>query len=915
MAAARITDRVSDEDRVVLEGNVNPQAKAELDRGAAAPSLPMERMLLVLKRSPEQEAALKKYLAEQKNSGSPNYRHWLTPREFGIRFGASIEDVLTIQRWLTSHGFHIDEITHGHQVIMFSGNAGQVEAAFHTPIHRFEVDGKERWANTKEPEIPRALAPVVVGVASLHNFEKKPQNHFVGAFHRDETTHKLAPVPSPDGKTPKPAFTFDSGFWLAVGPADFATIYNLPSPLNINYGGPTLDGTGITIGITQRSNINLSDISQFQSQFALPVHAPTVLTPFGDPGVGADESEALIDVEWSGAAAPGATIKMVASASTLTTDGVDLSAQYLVDTVVPHVMSTSYGLCELFLGTAENAFLSSLWQQAAAEGITSFVSTGDNGSAGCDAAGSLYANYGLQVNGLASTPYNVAVGGTDFLGNIAPDLFWDTNDSTSPPWESAFGYVPEMPWNSSCADPLFGLFGFSTSPVANCNNPDLLFSGWEQVVGGSGGKSNCAVSRGSFAPGSCVSGYPKPSWQVATGLPAGTTRMIPDVSLFASNGFLGSFYVVCEADAQGGPCDAATLTFAGFGGTSVSSPAFAGIMALVVQSTGSAQGNANYDLYKLAATQPLAACKSSLSSIPSSSCIFRDTAYGSIAMPCMTPGPNCTGTGSQGLGVLSGYTTNPGWDRATGLGSVNVVNLISHWPTATAAFTSPTYTAKETLASAPITVNRVGPTTTPVYVTWAVEDPTVCSLTGIPGSAGVDFKSVSGNFTIATGATTGSFMFPLMHDTAMGDHQVCLGLFPAPGGTPSLAILTLQNVDNPGSNIQFSVSSANATTSPSGPLTHTLTVTRTGTALASGVEVDYAAANGTASSGTDYTLAAGTLVFGAGQVSKTISYTVTRNGTTNLNFSVTLSNPRNANGAIPAPTLGSRTTETITIIE
>jgi subtilase family serine protease len=288
MAAGRITDHVTDEDRVVLEGNVNPQAKAELDRGAAAPSLPMQRMLLVLKRSPEKEAAVKKFLAEQKNSASPNYRHWLTPREFGNRFGASIEDMATIQRWLTSRGFHIDEVTHGHQVIMFSGNAGQVEAAFHTPIHKFDVDGKEHWANTKDPEIPRALAAVVSGVASLHNFEKKPQNHFVGAFHRDETTHKLAPVSSPDGKVSNPAFTFLGGYWLAVGPADFATIYNLPSPLNINHSGTTLDGTGITIGITQRSNINLSDISDFQSQFGLPSNPPTVLTPYGDPGVDPD---------------------------------------------------------------------------------------------------------------------------------------------------------------------------------------------------------------------------------------------------------------------------------------------------------------------------------------------------------------------------------------------------------------------------------------------------------------------------------------------------------------------------------------------------------------------------------------------------------------------------------------------------
>ena len=122
-------------------------------------------------------------------------------------------------------------------------------------------------------------------------------------------------------------------------------------------------------------------------------------------------------MEWSGAVAKGAKIDLVVSADTDSTAGIDLSAAYIIENNLDGIMSESFGLCEAFLGTAGNQFYNSLWEQAAAQGISVFVSSGDQGSAGCDffqgTAPQAAAN-GLAVSGIASTPFNVAVGGTDF---------------------------------------------------------------------------------------------------------------------------------------------------------------------------------------------------------------------------------------------------------------------------------------------------------------------------------------------------------------------------------------------------------------------------------------------------------------------------------------------------------------------
>ena len=660
-----ITEAVDESKLTTLKGNTHPLARPEFDLGTAPATLPMQRMLLVLKRSPQQEFALQKLLDDQQDKNSPNYHKWMSPEQFGRQFGPTDGEMQVITNWLQSHGFEVSA-TKGRTVLEFSGSASQVREAFHTTIHKYIVNGEQHGANASDPEIPTALAPAIAGVASLNDFRPKAMNLPAGAFSRDAATGRITAV--------RPEFTFPSGCvendreqgacLYGLGPYDFATIYDLLPLWNAG-----INGTGETIAIVGESNINLQDVSNFRSLFGLPVNNPTVILNGPDPGIQADESEADIDVQWSGAVAPNATIDFVVSQSTETTAGVDLSAVYIVENNLAPVMSESYGYCELGLGTSGNQFYNALWQQAAAEGITVFVAAGDNGAAGCDDFNGqppAPAQYGLQVSGFASTPYNVAVGGTDFNDFSNPTTYWSTtNNSTTQ--ASALSYIPETTWNDSCTNSIFSTIGFSTNPETNCNNSQLV--NFVVPEGGSGGASNCTTPDGS-TPSSCAGGYLKPSWQSGVGVPADGKRDLPDVSLFASNGFLGSFYIICQSD-QTGTCSLndPSSYFLGFGGTSVSSPAFAGIMALVNQQTGARQGNANYVLYKLAAQQPTA---------------FHDITSGTIAMPCGANSANCT-TNKPGdaYGVLNGYNAGIGYDLATGLGSADANNLVTKWSSVT----------------------------------------------------------------------------------------------------------------------------------------------------------------------------------------------------------------------------------------
>jgi hypothetical protein len=682
---SRIVQAVSETALVTLRGNTHPLAQPQYDQGAAPPDLPMARMLLVLKRSDAQESALQKLLDDQQDPNSAKYHQWLTPDLFGGQFGPSDQDIQKITAWLLSHGFQITQIGRGRTTIEFSGTALQVQQAFHTAIHKYAMNGEVHWGNVSDPQIPEALIPVLTGVVSLHNFPKRPMHHVAGAFSRSRATGQVKAL-NPDFTLPDTYHCGVSGNCYLVGPYDFAEIYDV---LPLWSASPAIDGTGQSIAIVGVSNINIQDVRDFRNLFGLPANDPQIILNGPDPGlVTGAETEADLDVEWSGAVATGATIKLVVSTSTNGTDGVDLSALYVVENNVAPVLSESFGECELFLGTAGNSFENVIRQQAAAEGITFITSSGDEGSATCDRFSGTTPDpvtHGLNVTGLASSPYGVAVGGTDFA-NFGPVFkfgvqspYWGQNNDTHQ--ASVLGYVPETTWNSSCTNSAFVVLNWGANAEAVCNNVQLP----TRVIarGGGGGKSNCTTSDG-VNKTSCTGGYAKPSWQVAPGVPLDGARDVPDVSLFASGGFMDSAYILCEADQIGNQScslNALDSTFLGVGGTSASAPAFAGVMALVNQFTNSTgQGNANYVLYKMASLQSQKTLNCNASGAPASGCIFNDVTAGTIAMPCTSGSPDCTVSRSgDAYGILTGYNAGTGYDVATGLGSVNAFNLVHNW--------------------------------------------------------------------------------------------------------------------------------------------------------------------------------------------------------------------------------------------
>ena len=743
----RITEVVNESKLTVLHGNTHPLAQPQFDRGPAPSDLPMERMQLVLKRSPEQEAALAKLMAEQQDKTSPNYHKWLTPVQFGQQFGPASQDIQTITSWLTSHGFQINTVSNGRTVIQFSGSAAQVQEALHTPIHKFVVNNEEHWANTTDPSIPTALTPVVAGVATLHNFSPKPTARVKHAA-KSTVAGKVKPQVTFEGESTCGLTAVVNCY--ALGPSDFATIYNVQALWNAG-----IDGTGETIAVVSDSNINPLDVSDFRSIFGLPVNAPVITVPpvtnCNAPNLNSDEVEAILDVEWSGAVAKNATINLVTCASTNSAFGGDLAASYIVDfpntthtgtsTGFAPILSESFGECELGLGSTANAFYNTTWQQAATEGITVLISSGDSGSAGCDVAQPAtptncgfnassivqVAQCGLAVSGISSTPFNVAVGGTEFNDVNDPQQFW-SNTNASGTLESALSYIPETAYNDSCTSPIVvSLSGDGTAESA-CNDPAVQDAvedgsvttspnnGLVTVSGGGGGASNCTTFNGTI-PADCTGGYAKPVWQTAL-TPADGKRDVPDISFFAGDGTIsGSSYVLCERDANGSgsntPCDLEEGEFLDAGGTSVSTQVFAGIMALVDQKNESAEGLINPVLYALAATGG-STCTSAAN--PSSSCIFYDVADASTnAMPCATGSPNClTVTGGDPIGVLTGFTAGAGYDLATGLGSINVANLVNAptiWNTATSTH-GVDFTLSLTDPSTPPTIATAGGTGT-----------------------------------------------------------------------------------------------------------------------------------------------------------------------------------------------------------
>jgi hypothetical protein len=685
-APTLVTQGVDEGNLAPLRGNTRPEATPQNDRGAVADGLPMANLLLQLRRSPEQQRALEQFLDEVQDSASPNFHKWLSPQQFGQTFGLAQQDLDAITRWLQSHGFTVNSVYPNRMVIDFSGTAGQVRQAFHTEIHNLDVTGVKHIANMSDPQIPAALAPAIVGIVSLHDFKPRAQHEMRKA---------------------KASYTDPTSGTYAVVPADLATIYNLNPLFTAGYSGQ-----GQTIVVIEDTNVfRTSDWSTFRSKFGLSkytsasfstVHPAPLSGPTNcaNPGVVAgNDGEAIIDAEWASAAAPSAKILLASCADTTTTFGGLIALQNLINaaTAPPALVSISYGECETENGAPANAAYSAAYQQAVSEGISVFVSAGDSGAAGCD-NNATEATHGIGVNAFASTPYNVAVGGTDFSDTYsgANGIYWNSGNTST--FGSALSYIPEIPWNDSCAGVLLSNYVGSGIPYGQngfCN--DIVIGAlFLTTVAGGGGPSACATGSPSVpgvVSGTCQ-GWPKPSWQSALnnfGNPNDGVRDTPDVSLFAANGLWSHYYVFCWSDtANGGAaCTGAPSGWSGAGGTSFAAPIMAGIQALVNQKTGQRQGNPNPAYYQLAATEynlSSSSCNSANGNGVASSCIFYDITQGDMDV-------NCTGTNNCYLpsgseGVLStqdnsynpSFGTTTGWDFATGIGSVNAANLVNNWP-------------------------------------------------------------------------------------------------------------------------------------------------------------------------------------------------------------------------------------------
>lgn len=633
-ASPQIVDPIDEGNLLAFPGNRLPLFRADRDLGPVASDMVLERMQLLLKRSAEQESALQILLHSQQDINSPLYHHWLAPEEFGSQFGPAQEDIDKITAWLQSKGIKVTSVAKGRTSIEFSATHEQIQNAFHTELHWFDTTTGRQYSNVLNPQIPAALGRVVAGISSLNSLVSRPLSHVV-----QQISGKGGVSGNP------PSYLSGSSNYLA--PGDFWTIYNA-TPTET--GGIT--GNGVTIGIAGRSDVAASDVATFRSSYLGNSYSGTFqqLHNGPDPGiVSGDDVENALDVEWATALAPDARLVLVSSLSN-GEDGLLLSAQYLIDNNLADIVSVSYGECESFLWTGGILEYSDLWEQAAAQGITVAVAAGDSGSAGCDDDQYAQAEFGLQVNGLASSPYDVAVGGTEFVdqGNS-----WAPSTGSTPlPGTSAQGYIPEEVWNESQT--------YST------------------LYAGSGGASNCyfSILGNAYDTADCAGGWPKPDWQTGvTGIPADGVRDLPDVSFTAA---LHDGYLITSQ----------SETWV-VGGTSAATPSFAGVMALINQKAGGRQGLANYQLYTLAGQEfgaagavnlsNLQSCNASIVQNSGNSCVFYDVTSGSNAIPCVGGTENCSATSSDTTGMLTGYETGTGYDLASGLGSINITNLVNSW--------------------------------------------------------------------------------------------------------------------------------------------------------------------------------------------------------------------------------------------
>jgi subtilase family serine protease len=635
VTADRVTVPLSGGPTVALKGNVHGLARPENDLGRADSSRLVQGVTLAFHPSAAQQKDLDDFLRQLGDPSSPNYHKYLTPKQFGARFGLSQSDIDKVTTWLQSQGFTNIKVAHSRNEISFDGTIAQIESVFQLEMHNYAVNGEVHLANAGEPRVPAGLATSILNVGHLHDF-----------------------APRPRAKVQPHLTSYLSGNHFLT-PGDFATIYDL-QPLY----SAGIDGTGQKIAVIGQSTVSATDLNNFRTVAGLPASTVT-MTLQGGTGTrcAGDEGESDLDLEWAGGVAKGATIIFV-YAGLKTGDTCSARANsvwdaldYAVQNNVAPFISSSYGYCESGLGATFAKQVQTWAQQGQSQGQTIVASSGDAGPADCESGTSTSATTGYAVDIPAAIPEVTGAGGSEFTGdaaacpstgcsnNTAPadPPYWSGSGSGSDTVSSALEYIPETAWNDTTFD------------IAN-----------------GGGLSASGGGASAFASGFFV----KPSWQTGTGVPSDGARDVPDISLTASADHDG--YLVCTEDGSNGTTscssgfrNAAGGTFDIVGGTSAAAPTFSAILALFNQYFGAASGSGlapiNPTLYSLAASHPSA---------------FHDITSGDNKVPCTAGSTNCP-TGTTEIGFAAG----PGYDQVTGLGSVDGYVLAQAWYATVPSFT------------------------------------------------------------------------------------------------------------------------------------------------------------------------------------------------------------------------------------
>lgn len=711
-AQSRITTTVNDASRTRIANTIPSRAKMASDLGEAPGNRTLESVTLHFNMTAAQQADLNQLLQDQQNPNSPSYHQWLTPAQFGARFGLSSADLTKVTSWLTSKGLTIVSVAPSSTDVTVTGTVSQVEQAFGVNIHSMSENGEQHIANISDPQLPTAIANIVTGISGLNDF--KPKSRIVPRFTSSTTGNHY------------------------IAPGDFYTIYDVNQLISNN----AINGTGISIAVVGQTDISTTDVAAFRSASGLSTsNLPTIVKATGYVAgtVSADINEAQLDVEWSGAAAPNASILFVTVGASSTASVID-ALNYAINNNLAPIISISYGNCESAWGQSTLNSINQKLQQANAQGITIFGPAGDSGATDCDTAPP--ADLGLSVDFPASSPFVTAAGGAMFNEGSATGTtqYWNSNSNSSTANAgSAISYIPETVWNES-------------------NSTSL----------GAGGGGVSAY-------------FAKPAWQTGPGVPSDSARDVPDLSFNSASAHDG--YLFCSQ----GSCTNGFRNSSGnlnvVGGTSVASPTLAGVFALLEQYLGGGRiGNANPGIYGLANSTYY-------------NNVFHDITSGNNNSPCQQGTTNCPNGGTIG------YSATTGYDLATGWGSIDVYNFVTKWKLATATGGGTTTGAALSSTSVITTSALCSNTTGSIALAITVSNASGTSLAAPTGTVQilVDNNPVSGTNTATL--TNGSAAFTL-NTTALssGGHTVSVvylgdGTYAASKGNLSIDIVSSSQKD------------------------------------------------------------------------------------------------------------------------